>query len=106
VDDRDCTVAFKGPGYSADIFLDRETGKYTLTQMSHGLIAVVNDLHKGRDSGNAWSIFIDVSAGILIVIALSGLGLLFYLKRRRIPGLIVAVLGTIVIALVAWLWVP
>ncbi len=106
VDDRDCTVAFKGPGYSADIFLDRQTGKYTLTQMSHGLMAVVNDLHKGRDSGGAWSVLIDVSAGILIVIALSGLGLLFYLKRRRIPGLVLGILGAIVIALVAWFWVP
>ena len=51
VDDTECTVSFKGPGYSADAFIDRESGQYTLTEFDHGLIAVINDLHKGRDTG-------------------------------------------------------
>ena len=47
VDQTECAVAFKGPGYAADAFIDRESGHYTLTQSFHGLIAVLNDLHKG-----------------------------------------------------------
>ncbi|WP_165226448.1 PepSY-associated TM helix domain-containing protein [Aquisphaera insulae] len=97
VDEQECSVTFKGPGYSADAFIDRESGKYTLTESIHGLVAVLNDLHKGRDTGPAWSAVIDISAAVLVVISLTGLILLFYLKLRRIPGLIVALIGTIVV---------
>ena len=62
VDEAECVVTFKGPGYAADAFIDRESGHYTLTQSYHGFIAILNDLHKGRDTGPAWSVLIDVSA--------------------------------------------
>ncbi len=97
VDESECVVTFKGPGYAADAFIDRDTGRYTLTQTFHGVIAVLNDLHKGRDTGLAWSILIDASAIVLTFISLIGLVLLFYLKLRRIPGLAVAIIGTIIV---------
>ncbi len=106
VDDSECAVTFKGPGYSADAFIDRETGRFTLTQSLHGVIAVLNDLHKGRDTGLAWSILIDVSAIVLTLISLSGLILLFYLKLRRSPGLIVVIVGAVVVAALFFLGVP
>ena len=106
VDEEECLVAFKGPGYAADAFIDRSTGRYTLTETSHGLVAVINDLHKGRDSGPAWAIVIDVAAALMAVIALTGLVLLFYLKMRRVRGLVVVALGTAVVAAVYWLGVP
>ena len=90
-------VAFKGPGYAADAFIDRETGRYKLTITDHGLIAVINDLHKGRDTGPAWSILIDVSAVVMTLVSLSGLLLLFYLKLRRKPGLVVTIVGLAVV---------
>jgi hypothetical protein len=106
VDERECQVTFKGPGYAADAFIDRETGKYDLTQTYHGFIAVINDLHKGRDTGPVWSVLIDVSAIVMTVIALTGLVLLFYLKLRRIPGLVVTLVGTVVVIAVFLLGVP
>lgn len=106
VDDYECFVTFKGPGYSADAQIDRETGEYLLTQSALGPVAVLNDLHKGRDTGPAWSVAIDVSAVGLAVISLSGLVLLFYLKLRRSPGLVVALLGGAVVVAVVLLGVP
>jgi hypothetical protein len=97
VDDAECTVAFKGPGYSADAFIDRDSGDYSLTQTYHGLVGVLNDLHKGRDTGPAWSLLIDASAILLVIISVSGLVLLFYLKVRRGPGLVVALVGVLVV---------
>ncbi len=105
-DESECLVTFKGPGYSADAVIDRSTGRYSVTQQFHGFIAIINDLHKGRDTGPAWSILIDVSAVLVTVISLTGLALLFYLKLRRIPGLVVTVIGTLVVAAVYLLWVP
>jgi hypothetical protein len=105
-DERECTVTFKGPGYAADVFIDRETGRYDLTETLHGFIAVINDLHKGRDTGPAWSVVIDLSAVLMTIVSATGLILLFYLKRRRIPGLLIGLIGTAAVAAVFWLWVP
>jgi hypothetical protein len=106
VDDSECMVSFKGPGYSADAFIDRDSGHYRLTEIDHGLIALINDLHKGRDTGPIWSVLIDISAGLMSLISVTGLVLLFYLKLRRVPGLIVALVGTVVIVFVFRFWVP
>jgi uncharacterized protein len=106
VDDGECMVSFKGPGYSADAFIDRESGHYNLTEIDHGLIALINDLHKGRDTGPIWSVLIDISAGLMTLISVTGLVLLFYLKLRRVAGLIVALVGAVVIVLVFRFWVP
>jgi hypothetical protein len=91
----DIMVVFKGPGYAADVFIDRDTGTYTVSETAHGITSIMNDLHKGRDSGEAWGWLIDVSAIVMIVMSLSGFGLLFYLKTKRAVGLLVAVIGTV-----------
>ena len=86
VDEQECVVTFKGPGYAADAFIDRESGRYTLTQTYHGFIAVINDLHKGRDTGPAWSVVIDVSAVLMTVISLTGPGLALLPEAPAHPG--------------------
>jgi uncharacterized protein len=106
VDEGECLASFKGPGYSADAFIERDSGRYTVTQTFQGFIAVINDLHKGRDTGPHWSVLIDVSAAAMTLISLTGLVLIFYLKLRRVPGLVVALVGTIAVAAVYWLGVP
>ncbi len=106
VDERECMVTFKGPGFAADAFIDRESGHYTLTQTYHGFIAVINDLHKGRDTGPIWSVVIDVSAVLITFVSLTGLVLLFYLKLRRVPGMVVALIGTIIVLSIYRIYVP
>ena len=106
VDDHECVVTFKGPGYAADAFIDRETGAYTLTETDHGWIARINDLHKGRDTGPGWSVVIDVSAVFMTLVSLTGLILLFYLKLRRYPGLVVTLIGAVVGLAAFLLFVP
>lgn len=105
-DDSECTVTFKGPAYSADVFIDRESGDYEITQRSSGLVAMMNDLHKGRDAGTAWSWVIDLSAILLIIVSLTGIGLLLYIKRRRRNGFLTTVGGLLVLLAVLWWCVP
>ena len=97
IDDRECTVMFKAPGYAADAFIDVKTGQYQMTIAEEGKLAVMNDLHKGRHSGKLWSVLIDASAILLTIISLSGLGLLFFLKRIRTGGLIVVGAGALLL---------
>lgn len=95
IEEEQCTVSFKGPGYTADAFITRSSGEYDLTEMRMGLVAIMNDLHKGRDTGSAWSWFIDVSAVLLALVSLTGLLLMAWIKRHRFNGYVIAALGGI-----------
>jgi len=106
VDDGQCEVAFKGPGYEADALIERATGNYELTETRMGFFAVLNDLHKGRDSGRVWSAVIDVSAGLMTFVSLSGLMLIFFLQRKRFSGLMAAAAGAVLCYLLYVTWVP
>lgn len=106
VDDSQCTVSFKGPGYSADAFVDRDSGNYELTETRQGFVAVINDLHKGRDSGSAWGAIIDVSAALMVLVSLTGLVLIFFLQKRRATGLLAVAIGAALCFLVYLIWVP
>ena len=106
VDDDEVSVTFKGPGYSADAVIERKTGKYEVTESRLGLIAVLNDLHKGRDSGAVWKAVIDVSAGLLTFISLTGLILIYYIHKHRLAGVILLVAGAMLAGMLYMVWVP
>ena len=93
VDDAQCAVSFKGPGYTADTFIDRSHGRYELTETRMGFAGVMNDLHKGRDTGRAWSWLIDISAVLMTLVSISGTLLIFFLPKRRASGLVAAAIG-------------
>ena len=97
VDDAQCTVIWKGPAYSADATIELADGSYRLEESRRPLMALLDDLHKGRDCGPVWSFVIDASAVVLAFLSLTGLWLLFYLKKRRRSGLVTALVGTIVL---------
>lgn len=64
------------PGGDAWLSIERESGavKYELTD--RGWISYLNDLHKGRSTGEAWKWFIDIFAIACLVFCLTGLVLL------------------------------
>lgn len=97
-DEDECVVTFKGPGYSADAFIRRLDGRYRVSEERRGVVAVINDLHKGRDTGPVWSAVVDASAALTASASATGLLLLFYVKRRRAPGLLVAMVGAVLLA--------
>lgn len=84
---------FTGPGYTADVFIDLPTGDYSLYTESQGLLAFINDLHKGHGTGQGWNWTIDATAIFLILISLSGLVLTLLLKKLRNKGLVTMIIG-------------
>jgi hypothetical protein len=99
VDDDQLSITFKGPGYAADAFVDRATGKYELTESRLGLVAIINDLHKGRDTGGPWKLLIDVSAGLLTFVSLTGLVLIYFIHKHRVAGLALLAAGMVLTSL-------
>ncbi len=106
VDDDQVQISFKGPGYSADGFADRHAGKYELNENRLGLVAIINDLHKGRDTGKIWASVIDVSAILMVLVSLSGLVLIFFLHKKLRSGLVALAIGTALCYIVYQVWVP
>jgi uncharacterized protein len=103
VDDAQLSVSFKGPGYTADTFIDRDSGKYEVTETRMGWGAVINDLHKGRDTGRGWKALIDASAVLMTLVSVTGLALIFFLAKRRISGLVSLAVGAAACWAV-WMW--
>jgi hypothetical protein len=104
IDDREVSLAFKGPGYESSAFIDRETGAYQFTETNQGLMGFMNDLHKGRDTGTTWLWVIDVSAILMTIVSLTGLILLLFLKKKRMPGLVLLGIGLLLACLVYFCW--
>ncbi len=73
------------PGGDGWIAIDRTSGDVLFESTDRGWIAYLNDLHKGRDSGTAWSWFIDIFAAACIVFSVTGL-LLLQLHARNRPS--------------------
>jgi len=89
-------ITYRGPGYAADATFDTSANTYKATVEQQGLIAIANDLHKGRGAGSSWSWLIDVAGVFLVVIALSGLTLQLVLKRRRRSAVVIAAVAAVV----------
>lgn len=106
VDDSQVSVSFKGPGYAADASIDRDTGAYEMSETRLGFWAVLNDLHKGRDTGKLWSAIIDIAAVLMTLVSITGFALIFFLLKRRTSGLLLCAIGLAAIALLYWKWVP
>ncbi len=63
-------------------------------------------LHKGRDSGKTWSLIIDISAILMVLVSFTGMMMIFFLKKRRMSGILISFIGLILSYLVFRLFVP
>lgn len=102
----ECTLDYPLPAGYAFVTVFPETGVMEVVYQKGTMIAILNDLHKGRHSGGVWSWVIDVSAVLIGIVSLTGLFLLFQLVKRRTSGLILVLLGTLLPVVIFYLWVP
>ena len=72
-----------GPGRDGWVSIDRASGAAKYEATDRGWVAYFNDLHKGRNAGIAWTIFIDVVAVAVLFFSLTGLLLLWIQARQR-----------------------
>jgi hypothetical protein len=76
-------ISLPRPGGDAWMSVDRESGAVKYEKTDRGWVSYLNDLHKGRHTGPAWSIFIDVLAGACLVFTFTGLVLLQIHAAKR-----------------------
>ena len=92
-------VSLPRPGGDGWLSIDRETGEVIHEVTRRGTISFVNDLHKGRNTGPAWSWFIDLFSIACVVFCVTGLCLLWVHAKRR-PSTWPVVIAGILIPLI------
>lgn len=93
------------PGGDAWLSIDRSSGEVTHDVTTRGWISYLNDLHKGRHTGLAWSWFIDMFAVACLVFCGTGLLLLHLHAGARPATWPVVGLGLVVPVILAILFI-
>jgi uncharacterized protein len=93
------------PGGDAWLSIDRASGAVRYERTDRGWISYLNDLHKGRNAGPVWGVFIDVFAVACILFAGTGLFLLKMHAGRRPITWPIVVLGLVLPAVLLILFV-
>ncbi|MFJ3058581.1 PepSY-associated TM helix domain-containing protein [Herbaspirillum sp. NPDC087042] len=94
-------VALPRPGGDAWLRVALEQGQVEYERTDRGWISYFNDLHKGRNTGTAWSWFIDVFAVACLVFCVTGLFLLQMHAGKRPATWPLVVLGLVAPLLLA-----
>ncbi|MGU3628627.1 PepSY-associated TM helix domain-containing protein [Comamonas sp. C24C] len=76
-------VPMPRPGGDAWLRVDLKEGSVEYEKTDRGWISYLNDLHKGRNTGGAWSLFIDIFAIGCLVFCITGLLILKMHAQRR-----------------------
>ena len=98
-------VPMPRPGGDAWLRVDLKDGAVEYERTDRGWISYLNDLHKGRNTGGVWSLFIDVFAIGCLVFCITGLLILKMHAQRRPMTWPMVGLGLVLPALLAVLLV-
>lgn len=114
-DDEFIRVTFKRPGEQVSVEIKREDGTTTVTHEYRGWAAATTDLHRGnrgnlkdevKVTGRAWSLLIDITCFLMLLISTTGLVMWWSLKGRGRWGLLVILFGGAAAFAVYYWWVP
>lgn len=95
-------IDVKRPGGYSYIEVDVAARSVLVEETTLGAIALINDLHKGRNASEFWLWFIDINAVVMLVFSLTGLWMVLPMKKRRGQLFSVGLLGCV--AMLGFYW--
>ncbi len=84
--------------------LDLDTGEVLYSNTDRGLVAWLNDLHKGRNTSMVWIVFIDIFAVATLVFCITGLLLLQIHSKRRPSTWYITAAGLLIPAILLYVY--
>ncbi|MEY3660964.1 MAG: hypothetical protein RLZZ169_1790 [Pseudomonadota bacterium] len=96
-------VDYRAPGRSAFVEIDVFNGRAAFELTDFGVIALLNDLHKARDTDVIWKWLVDASGVLIVVFSLAGFVLLLPSQSRLKRVTLVTLLGLGLLAAAYWL---
>jgi hypothetical protein len=100
------SISFKDPGQLWEVEIAKPGGATHVHAETYNFIALINNLHRGRYTGNGWRWVIDTAAFLIVLACVTGFVLWLALPKRRQLGVLVLLLGTLGTLLVYWALVP
>jgi hypothetical protein len=95
-------LRFDGVKGSSDVTMNLDTGKVLARLSPADPVTMLDDLHRGKNAGAAWQLFIDISGVVILVLSLLGY-ILFFAMRFRLRTSLLLTFGSL--ALVVALFV-
>jgi hypothetical protein len=97
-------IRLRGARGSSDVRANLRDGSVVIASEHATAIGLLNALHRGEQAGAAWRIFIDIAAGILIVLSLVGYAIFLSMSARLRTALLItglSVLGIVMLTVAA-----
>lgn len=98
-------VSLPRPGGDAWLSIDLTDGAVEYEQTDRGWIAYLNDLHKGRHTGTAWSWFLDIFSVACLIFSITGLVLLQLHAGQRAATWPMVGLGVVIPVVLALIFI-
>ena len=100
--DQEVMIRLESPAGSSDIWAMLDTGDVEVVTKPASTISLIEDLHRGKNSGLAWSWFIDISAIVILLLSIAGYILFLSIKSRLVTHLLLTALSLAVFMLLIW----
>ncbi len=94
--------SLKQAGKSTSVAVDLASGDVFYEQTHYGWWAVLNDLHKGRNTSAFWSWIIDLSSALFIIFAITGF--ILAMPQKRFRRTLILSLSSTVLAILSMLY--
>ena len=100
--DGEVMIRLESPAGSTDVWVLLDNGETEITSKPASTVSLLNDLHRGKNVGTAWSWLIDISAIIILLLSLAGYILFLTIKTGLVTNLILTALSLFAIILLMW----
>ncbi|NHB57492.1 PepSY-associated TM helix domain-containing protein [Acinetobacter shaoyimingii] len=98
--DGEVMIHLESPAGSSDVWVMLDTGEAEITQKPASTVSLLNELHRGKNASVSWSLLIDISAIVILLLSIAGYILFLSIKTRLVTHL---TLTAVSIALLIWL---
>ena len=100
--DNEVMIRLESPAGSTDIWAMLDTGEVEITNKPATTVSLINDLHRGKNSGTAWSWFIDITSIIILILSIAGYVLFLSIKTRLMTHLVLTALSILAFIVLIW----
>jgi hypothetical protein len=83
----DMLLHFEGVGGSSDVSIDLSSGRTEVSNSDAQFSRIIQDLHRGKNSGAAWKWLIDISAIVILALSMFGFILFFSVRFRVVVNI-------------------
>lgn len=99
-------LRFEGVKGATDVTVDLKSGATDARLKSADPVTMLDDLHRGKNSGPVWQAFIDISGIVILVLSMIGYILFFAMRFRLRTALTLTAVSVAAMAALFFLFVP